>query len=52
MKRGLLDRIDRCSHVVAAPHTPAGGSPGLKLLALVAFTIIAGRDGIAAGNAA
>lgn len=49
MKRGLLDRIDRCSHV-AVCHTHADGIAGLKALGARSHTIIAVRDGIAAGK--
>ena len=49
MKRGLLDRIDRCCHV-AVCHAHANGVARLKGLGARSHTIIAVRDGIASGK--
>ena len=49
MKRGLLDRIDRCRHV-AVCHAHANGVTGLKGLGARGHPIIAVRDGITTGK--
>lgn len=49
MKRGLLDRIDRCRHV-AVCHAHADGVTGLKGLGARGHPIIAVRDGITTGK--
>ena len=49
MKRGLLDRIDRCCHV-AVCHAHANGVTGLKGLGARGHPIIAVRDGITTGK--
>ena len=49
MKRGLLDRIDRCRHVTVC-HAHADGVAGLKGLGARSHPIIAVRDGIATGK--
>lgn len=49
MKRGLLDRIDRCRHV-AVCHAHADGIAGLKGLGARSHTVIAVRDGVTAGK--
>ena len=49
MKRGLLDRIDRCRHV-AVCHAYADGVAGLKGLGVRSHPVFALGDGIAAGK--